>query len=305
MTLSLIKPDTSLAQVDENLAGLLAPSSMRIYRTNLQQFQTWLPPGTALWDVTREQILAYRRHVQARYPRRETAQYKFSIILRVFREAQLTEGIAEKFRRDPTNKVPGIKTDPAPGTSKHQALSKEQVRALLAAAECERDYLILLMLLKTALRRAELASIRLGMLEPVGPYWHIIITGKGRKRREIKIVDSVKAAIDHYLITRPGTSDGSPLFPASTRNHETIDLDDPPLSTDRIYAVVRRAGRAIGIPSLTAHSMRATWITTALESGAALQDVQAFAGHADPRTTERYNKRANQLHNSPADHVNY
>jgi site-specific recombinase XerD len=32
--------------------------------------------------------------------------------------------------------------------------------------------------------------------------------------------------------------------------------------------------------------MRATFITTALDNGASLEDVQSAAGHADPSTTK-------------------
>jgi site-specific recombinase XerD len=38
----------------------------------------------------------------------------------------------------------------------------------------------------------------------------------------------------------------------------------------------------------SAHSMRATFITTALETGAQLEDVQKAAGHRDPTTTKLY-----------------
>jgi integrase len=41
----------------------------------------------------------------------------------------------------------------------------------------------------------------------------------------------------------------------------------------------------------SAHSMRATFITTALESGAQLEDVQKAAGHRDPSTTKLYDRR--------------
>ena len=37
--------------------------------------------------------------------------------------------------------------------------------------------------------------------------------------------------------------------------------------------------------------MRATFITTALESGAQLEDVQKAADHRDPRTTKLYDRR--------------
>jgi hypothetical protein len=37
--------------------------------------------------------------------------------------------------------------------------------------------------------------------------------------------------------------------------------------------------------------MRATFITTALENGAQLEDVQKAAGHRDPSTTKLYDRR--------------
>ena len=42
---------------------------------------------------------------------------------------------------------------------------------------------------------------------------------------------------------------------------------------------------------ISAHSMRATFITTALENGAQPEDVQKAAGHGDPSTTKLYDRR--------------
>ena len=41
----------------------------------------------------------------------------------------------------------------------------------------------------------------------------------------------------------------------------------------------------------SAHSIRATFITTALDNGASLEDVQFAAGHADLGTTKLYDRR--------------
>lgn len=41
----------------------------------------------------------------------------------------------------------------------------------------------------------------------------------------------------------------------------------------------------------SAHSMPVTFITTALENGAQLEDVQKAAGHRDPSTTKLYDRR--------------
>jgi integrase/recombinase XerD len=48
----------------------------------------------------------------------------------------------------------------------------------------------------------------------------------------------------------------------------------------------------LNLPSgYSAHSMRATFITTALENGAQLEDVQKAAGDRDPSTTKLYDRR--------------
>jgi len=56
--------------------------------------------------------------------------------------------------------------------------------------------------------------------------------------------------------------------------------------------VVRKYASALGLDrGYSAHSMRATFITTALENGAQLEDVQKAAGHRDPSTTKLYDRR--------------
>jgi site-specific recombinase XerD len=44
-------------------------------------------------------------------------------------------------------------------------------------------------------------------------------------------------------------------------------------------------------PAISAHSMRATFMTTALENGCSLEDVQRAAGHRDPGTTKLHDRR--------------
>ena len=59
-----------------------------------------------------------------------------------------------------------------------------------------------------------------------------------------------------------------------------------------IDRMVRKYAAKIGLPrGYSAHSMRATFITTALENGAQLEDVQKAAGHRDPSTTKLYDRR--------------
>jgi integrase/recombinase XerD len=64
------------------------------------------------------------------------------------------------------------------------------------------------------------------------------------------------------------------------------------MDPDAIDRLVRKYGAKIGLGrGYSAHSMRATFITTALENGAQLEDVQKAAGHRDPSTTKLYDRR--------------
>ena len=49
--------------------------------------------------------------------------------------------------------------------------------------------------------------------------------------------------------------------------------------------------RQSGVPAYSAHSTDAIFITTTLENGAQLEDVQKAAGHRDPSTTKLYDRR--------------
>ena len=74
------------------------------------------------------------------------------------------------------------------------------------------------------------------------------------------------------------------------------------LSYASAYEQLRRLVRAGGVPGAEAihpHSFRHTFGTEALDAGAALQDVQDALGHADARTTRRYDRSRNRLDKDP------
>jgi site-specific recombinase XerD len=57
--------------------------------------------------------------------------------------------------------------------------------------------------------------------------------------------------------------------------------------------VVRKYAGELGLErGYSAHSMRTTFITTALENGTQHKDVQKAAGHRDTGTTKLYHRRS-------------
>jgi integrase/recombinase XerD len=66
---------------------------------------------------------------------------------------------------------------------------------------------------------------------------------------------------------------------------------------------VRHVARNAGGPHperVHPRALRHTAVTLALESGANLVDVQDMAGHADPRTTHRYDRARGRLDRDPS-----
>ncbi|MGO9443748.1 MAG: hypothetical protein ACLPXB_03105 [Thiobacillaceae bacterium] len=64
------------------------------------------------------------------------------------------------------------------------------------------------------------------------------------------------------------------------------------MDPDAIDRVRRKHAAAIGLtPGNSAHSMRATFSTTALDNDATVDDVQRAAGDSEPGTTKLYDRR--------------
>jgi integrase/recombinase XerD len=64
---------------------------------------------------------------------------------------------------------------------------------------------------------------------------------------------------------------------------------------------LRRLAEASGMrmPRLHPHMLRHTFVTTMLDAGVDLRDVQIAARHADPRTTMRYDRARKNLDRHP------
>jgi integrase/recombinase XerD len=113
---------------------------------------------------------------------------------------------------------------------------------------------------------------------------------KGGKTRTRAVPPALAAKLDALCA---GRADG-PLF--RTRAGERVDRHV-------IARFVRRAARAAGLPSaerITPHSFRHAWATLARERGATLEERQHALGHADPRTTQRYDRARASLDRDPS-----
>ena len=73
-------------------------------------------------------------------------------------------------------------------------------------------------------------------------------------------------------------------------------LSGKPIDRRDVYRMVARIAKAAGIPRhISPHSLRHAAITNALDAGVPLRDAQILARHADPRTTEHYDRARGNL----------
>ncbi len=68
-------------------------------------------------------------------------------------------------------------------------------------------------------------------------------------------------------------------------------------ATRRLHRLADTAGARL--PRMHPHMLRHTFVTTMLDAGVDLRDVQIAARHADPRTTMRYDRARNNLDRHP------
>jgi integrase/recombinase XerD len=177
------------------------------------------------------------------------------------------------------------------------AFSKADARKILDrpsddTVEGLRDRAILSVGLQVGLRRAEIAALAVGDLHQNRGYDSLRVVRKGGRRDALAIHPQTAQRIRAYLekAGHAAEIDGALFRPLriNRQGQDTRRGMDP----DAIDRVLRKYAKKIGIErGYSAHSMRATFITTALENGAQLEDVQKAAGHRDPSTTKLYDRR--------------
>ena len=114
------------------------------------------------------------------------------------------------------------------------------------------------------------------------------VCGKGTKIVLVPLPPAVGRAIDRAVASRAR----GPIL-LNTRGTRM----DRHAATRRLQRLAEAAG--IQVTKAHPHMLRHTYVTTMLDAGADLRDVQIAARHADPRTTMRYDRARSNLDRHP------
>jgi site-specific recombinase XerD len=175
-------------------------------------------------------------------------------------------------------------------------LTPQEVDAWLAAADAStgpaavRHRAVLALLADLGLRVGELVSLNVGDVGWERGHRTVRFVGKGGRPRRRALTPAADAALTRYL----GDRGDGPLF---------VTAGGARLDRHAVFRLIRRLAEQAGIAGwqlLSPHSLRHAFATTARAEGVPLEDVQDAMGHADPRTTRRYDRDRHNLDRDPA-----
>ena len=244
-------------------------------------------------SVTGDTVRLYKESLtQAGYRPATVAQH-LSVIRGTYRELG-KRGLV------PWETVGDIQAVQAPRVEKNTTphLSEDEARRLLHAPDTRtligaRDHALLFTYFKTACRCSAIARCRVGDLEWTDHELYLVVTEKGKRERRLALLEAAGAVRRWMQMAEISGEQDSPLFPAMAPNG--FDVTRRMLNRRTILNIVKKYATIAGLEAerhgrrgIGVHSLRKTAGMSALKHGAKVEQVQAWLGHADIRTTQEY-----------------
>src|SRR5687767_6625723 len=172
-----------------------SPKTLRAYGDDLAQFLGWVEKNRVDWDrpdrFSRADIESFMQYLAGQGMSGVTMLRKLAAIRKFF--AFMAEN--DIHAANPANTIKGARRE----EKEPNILYKEQYKALLyEASDNIRDYAIIQTFLQTGIRLSELANLRVDDVDVE----HRLLTvrqGKGKKDRQIPLVDEAVKALRNYL----------------------------------------------------------------------------------------------------------
>jgi integrase/recombinase XerD len=276
------------------LRTLTSPQTIKTYNTELRMFVGFVEEelGKGLEEITAEDISLYREHLIRTYApataAKKLAALRRFLVFTFMAGATTVNPEALRFFA----KSPRVGQDPS-----YNILTEDELSRMLSAARTTnyRDYVLLAVMAGCGLREAEVVEVKVGDFREAGDGQILLrVRGKGEKVRNVAISPQLWQLVQRYVVLTQRSFNShadarKPLFTSRVGKDKT-------LTTRSVRNIVKKYVRAAGIvKAISPHSIRHTVGTNMAINEAPLLVIQQFLGHADPKTTLRYIRRAEEL----------
>lgn len=186
-----------------------------------------------------------------------------------------------------------------------RALSMAELGRLLSTARANdrkwrgvRNQAIIALLYAAGLRRAELAGLMAADVQtPVPNRLRVRVKGKGNKERLIPLPAWANPILAEWLAIRGD----APGFLFVKRNEGPQPW--PGMGPEAVREIILRTVKRAEIAHVAPHDFRRTYISSLLDTSKDVSAVQKLAGHANVKTTLRYDRRNERAAEAAADHL--
>jgi len=264
----------------EDERGLAAGTVVHYLRC-ARVFLTWLPGSLerALPGLSAGQVIDFVRDWTTR--RQSTAVDM--VTLPALRSLLRFLHLAGHVRLALAGAVPAGRGQPR-NVDRPRAASRDHVPAVLAgcdrsSAVGRRDYAILVMLARLAVRGGEVARLELADVD-----WRageLTVRGKGGRVDVLPLPADVGAAMADYLLHARPASTARTLF-------VTVKAPFAGLATSSVTVLVAAACARVGVSRFGPHGMRHAAACGLLAAGASMEEIGQLLRHAQQRTTAIY-----------------
>lgn len=301
-----LRSDEQLALIRNFSESQWAEGTKRAYRRVVQELFQFMGTSHPA-EITSSQLITWRDSLIS-HNKPSTVCFKLNVIWSFYEYLRAAEFLD---KNPATNR-----SVPRPELSKFiagRALTCEEVQCLLAGPDRStpvgaRDYALLTIMLRLALRVSEACSLRTSSIWVNKGRYVVTCRVKGGRDRAIALPNDVWITIQHYIILDSAKNKGreanDPYIFQPSISYRTAN-GSRPLSSRRAYDIVSKWAELTGLGDLSPHDLRRTAITRALEQGLSYRQIQSMTGHQQPQTVMIYDYTRDSLINGAANFLYY
>jgi site-specific recombinase XerD len=280
-----------VAQVDLSLR----PSTVKHIEHDLREFGTWLadthPQVASCAELERHHIEDYKLWLAAKHGRYTGKPLKrISVKNRLINLHCFFDRITEWGYPNPPQR-PLIFAGDLPIVDKPlpRFLDDAAATKLMRASRADTDplsRLIVELLARTGIRKSELLALTVDAVVQIGSaFWLRIPVGKLHNDRYIPLHPQLKDMLDDWIANHR---------PTGLRSDRLLLEHNRPLTGLRVSTALNRLSNDAGIGHVTAHQLRHTLATQAINRGMSLDAIAALLGHKTLAMTMIYARIADK-----------